>query len=463
MGESRPGAQVAGRTLHSGAMAPTGDTVTATATGTATATVTGTGTGSPASRLQSNLRRSASAMSVAASRGAARLLSSPGELTNEQLATIERRRRAVLLRNELPFWKILTFWDGTCLKLMALDPLFWVTVVVYAVVRAASRTGLPDSVQDLGSGNIGVLGSFLSFFLVFFVVSSNKRFDDQYGMSMAAKGTILDVASLCRGQLPRARALRINRYLNASHVVAYCGLSDVYSSGNLFAPMNEGARLLTPEEWGRIQNLDMDAGGSCYRELIAWAQLEVTEAQGAGHLDGPNSGALRQRLLALQGALSGLYNFADQPIAFFYVHFISLLSALYLPLFAASSAFEAGTGQEVYWTSDLVNGLIVMLQAIFVIGLRLLGQKLSDPYGSDEEDLSVMHYLNFTWTQSNRILAAEAPGGNRTDEVEDDIVRERVTIGAAWDGEEEKAPRAFAGGLQHAQKSEEGTAGCAVQ
>lgn len=106
-----------------------------------------------------------------------------------------------------------------------------------------------------------------------------------------------------------------------------------------------------------------------------------------------------------------------------------------------ATAFEAGTGANVYWTADLVNGLIVFLQSIFVIGLRILGQKLSDPYGSDVEDLSVIFYLNFTFTQSNRILAAEAP--TRPDDqdpvlVEEKIVKERVTVGAAWDGEEVK-------------------------
>jgi len=76
-----------------------------------------------------------------------------------------------------------------------------------------------------------------------------------------------------------------------------------------------------------------------------------------------------------------------------------------------------------------------------VIGLRILGQKLSDPYGSDVEDLSVMFYLNFTFTQSNRILNAEAPRRPEDEDmvtVEEKIVRDRVTVGAAWDGEEEK-------------------------
>ena len=144
------------------------------------------------------------------------LVLGPDELTHAQLQSIEKPRRAILLRSELPFYKMLTFWDGTCLKILALDPLMWLTTILYVIIRVRARTGLPDYVEALSSGNIGVLGTFLSFFLVFFVNNSNKRFDDQYNLSMAAKGRILDIASIARGTLPKERALRIVRYLNAS-------------------------------------------------------------------------------------------------------------------------------------------------------------------------------------------------------------------------------------------------------
>lgn len=286
------------------------------------------------------------------------LVLGPDELTHAQLQSIEKPRRAILLRSELPFYKMLTFWDGTCLKILALDPLMWLTTILYVIIRVRARTGLPDYVEALSSGNIGVLGTFLSFFLVFFVNNSNKRFDDQYNLSMAAKGRILDIASIARGTLPKERALRIVRYLNASHVTAYCGLSDAYSKANLFDEMLSQTKFLTPAQEARIKACNMDAGGSCYRELVCWAQLEVTDAAKAGLIDARTAVMYRDKLLDFQAALSGLYNFADQPISFFYVHFISLLSAIYLPLFSVSTAFEAGTGATVYWTADLVNGLM---------------------------------------------------------------------------------------------------------
>lgn len=159
--------------------------------------------------------------------------------------------------------------------------------------------------------------------------------------------------------------------------------------------------------------------------------MEVQTALDEGLIQLRTAVELRDLILRLRGSLGALYDFDDQPFLFFYVHFICLLSALYLPLFALSTAFDAGTGQDVYWTADLMGGLIVFLQNVFVIGLRLLGQKMFEPYGDDVEDLSVMHYINFTWRISNRILLSKKPAP-LDPKVETNICRTRLSVGEAW-------------------------------
>lgn len=67
---------------------------------------------------------------------------------------------------------------------------------------------------------------------------------------------------------------------------------------------------------------------------------------------------------------------------------------MYLPLSAVHIALQAGTGDNVYWVNDVVTGLVVMLQAVFIVGLRLLADAMEKPYESDVEDLSVMHYIS---------------------------------------------------------------------
>lgn len=145
-----------------------------------------------------------------------KLFGNSDDLSWQELKDIERRRRAILRRTDLPFYRILTFWDGTTLQVLCLDPLMWCCIALYIAVRFQARSGLPDYVADIASVDIGVIGAFLSFFLVFFVNQSYNRYETLYGFSMSCEGRTFDVASICRATLPRANGLRLIRFMNAT-------------------------------------------------------------------------------------------------------------------------------------------------------------------------------------------------------------------------------------------------------
>ena len=352
----------------------------------------------------------------------------------EELLRIEKRRNAILKRVELPFWKVLTYWDGTVLRHISRDNLFWLTLAIYAAVRIRARLGLPAFVANLASNNLTVVGGFLTFFLVFYVNQNHKRYFGLYNESMKCKGRIFDVATLAVANLPPEMAHRLVRYMNAAHAAGYVGLSTTYPAGSYFKHVNEELCLLTEKELARMHEIDLNKGGSCNRELIAWCMMDIHQAKKKGLLDKELANTMRDQVLQLRAAIGQLYNAADLPIPFFYVHFICLLTALYLPLYAVSAAYHAGTGTDVYWSADVVSGLVVVLQSIFVIGLRILGQKMSDPYGDDLIDLSVIHYVNFTWTMSNRILEARIPEEPTLAE-ENYLKANRKHVGDAWQTE----------------------------
>jgi predicted membrane chloride channel (bestrophin family) len=354
--------------------------------------------------------------------------------TWEELQAIESRRRAILKQTELPFWKILTFWDGTCLRALASDWLIWATVGLYVLIRIQARftDTMPDYVANLANTDIAIIGGFLSFFLVLFVNQSNTRFHDMYKTSMHCSSKVYDVASLVATTFPRASALRIVRYLNAAHAAAYVGLNQTYSKREFFDKMNDDLRFLDTEEMRRINITGMDDGADACNEMTGWCMMDIHHAFKEGHVNAYEAEALKEKIIEFRGNVDTLYNYCDQPIHFFYIHFLCLLSALYLPLFAVDNAYGAGVGEDVHWTLDLVTLLIVLLQSIFVIGLRLLGQKMVDPYGDDFEDLSVMYYVKNTWQRSNRILAAQLPGPV-SPELEEKLDRQKESIGFAWE------------------------------
>ena len=363
-------------------------------------------------------------------------------LTHEELKNIEKVRRALLRKVEDPSWKIVLFnWDGTVLSLILFDPLLWFTMLTYTAVRVWSHYSIPDQVKGMiagASGNITAVNTFISFFLVFFVVGNTHRFDDQYLLCMTAKGCILDIASLAKACLPRSRGLRIVRYLNASYAAGFVGLSEAYSYDNYFRLVNKNLILLTDQELYRVEQCDMNHGGSCYREIVQWVQREIERSRKKKEIDSLLANQLRDKVLTFQSSMSQLYNFADQPIIFFYIHLLSFVSILYLPLFALFMSYKVEhINKEMSNASnfaDVFAGIVVLLQSVFVIGLRILGQKLSDPFGTDFEDLSVMFYVTFTWTQSGRIMSADPPVVDDEDSVlEEVILHERESIGAAWD------------------------------
>jgi predicted membrane chloride channel (bestrophin family) len=163
--------------------------------------------------------------------------------------------------------------------------------------------------------------------------------------------------------------------------------------------------------------------------------MEIQVAYKKGLLDFELANLYRTQVLQLRSALGKISDAADLPIPFFYVHFISLISVLYLPLYAVNGAYNAGIGNDTFWTADVTAGLVVVLQSIFVIGLRILGQKLSDPYGDDSVDFSVIYFVTFIWQISNRILNSQLPSEVDA-QGEESICRERISIGKAWEGGE---------------------------
>ena len=182
-----------------------------------------------------------------------------------------------------------------------------------------------------------------------------------------------------------------------------------YSKAYFFNVYNKKNDLLTTDEMEEINRHDMDNSGLCMKELVTWCQEDVVEARKAGYLDSYQEKLMHDRILAFRAAMDGMYDYTDQPPHFFYIHFLVLLSALYLPLFAIDTAYSAGWGEETYIGLDILNGIIVFLQCIFVVGLRSLGTKMIDPYGDDLEDLSVINYVEGTLEICSTIMNSKQP------------------------------------------------------
>jgi hypothetical protein len=230
------------------------------------------------------------------------------DLSAKDLQILEVRRREILGRVGQPFWRILRYWEGTCLRVLSRDYLVWGCMLLYGVVRVQAHLNtLPGYIQALGSSNVDVIGGFLSFFLVLFCNQSNQRFYEQYKCSMNCLGRLNDLSGFAVTGLPLPNALRIVRYMNAAHVVGYIGLSDTYTEKNLFNALNPSRKMLTDDEVRRVSLLDMNNSSDAFRELTTWTLKEIMVAQQQGLIDGRFAGEMRSCVLNFRGAMESIY------------------------------------------------------------------------------------------------------------------------------------------------------------
>lgn len=367
--------------------------------------------------------------------------------TWDKLGEIEEQRREVLSRKDATLLGSLLYWNGTVMSGLAHQPFFFILIALYISLRAATHYLEKALLQSVARADITLLGGFLSFFLSLYVNNANARFHAMYDMSRACQAAIMDLANLARHALPQEMSLRLVRYMNAAHLAGYVGLSLTYRDDNFFKPQNKRKSLLTPSEIQRIRTIDLEDGSAAYHEILAWAMDEVMRAHiDLKLLDNPLANMFRSKVFAFRTAMEGLYNYNDQPQAFFYVNFISLLAFLYLPLFTGQVALSTGvdpqTGEENYhWTTEISSALLVLFQSVYILGLRYIAHRLSEPYGDDVEDLSVLSYVNEAWEDSRRLLACQIqPVASLQEELQfaDQALE---SIGRPWGGRGGKGER----------------------
>jgi len=349
------------------------------------------------------------------------------QLEYDQLIKEDKDRELVASYCEEPFWKIIFHFKGTVLRVIIEDILFWLTLATYVSIRIRFHLE-PENAANFNyvnlSQNLVYVGGFLLFFLVFYVNQNHHRYFQLHQDSMVLMGRVNDVATLVKAILPMERARRINRYMNAAHVAMYTGLSSTYEKENFFDPLEARFALLTDEELYRIvEEIDVDnSGPKAAFEIITWIMCDIRDAQINSFIDTNEAMQLREQLLCFRSTIAKIFVTTTLPIPFFYVHFLSLLTAVFLPLFAVVVAYETGevnvvegttssgeafSQENTTWVAEIVSGLVVFLQALFVIGLRILGQQLSDPFGGDLIDLQIARYVNMILNGSNQILAAK--------------------------------------------------------
>jgi hypothetical protein len=127
-----------------------------------------------------------------------------------------------------------------------------------------------------------------------------------------------------------------------------------------------------------------------------------------------------------------MYDHYDQPILFIYIHFIVILTAIYLPLAAVYISHEVAQSETAHWFNDAIGLLALLLQCTFVIGTRYIAQVMRVPFAGELESLPVLSFVVGCCDMSLRLMYS---GGYRSPDyaIERVLARDREPLGEFWD------------------------------
>jgi len=356
------------------------------------------------------------------------------ELEWKELRATESKRLALLKRTGDSFCSILLSYEGTFWRIMTRDFLLWFTIGLYVVLRIVTST--TDRVFAVSSNQIGALGAVMTFFLVFFHTQYSNRFDRFFQNSTGVQGRIFDVATIVKATLPFDRGVRIVRYLNGAYILGYVGLSGVYTYQQFLLPLDESYKIFTEHEIEQILQIKQSGFQSDpVREVITWCITDIQDALGQGYIDSHTAQDLRGQVLRVRAIIADMYDHYEQPLQFIYIHFIVILTVIYLPLAAVYVSHEVSTSASTPWFSECIGILALLLQCIFVIGVRYVAQVMRRPYAGELESLPVLTYAKDCCEMSLRIMYS--PGYNAPQSsVESGLSRGRQqSLGSFWGAE----------------------------
>jgi len=332
--------------------------------------------------------------------------------TYEDLVAIERRRSKLIPKSYAGSVFVLLSWRPTVLRYLVFDFQFWITIAVYTADRFyVTELNLPVSA-------LVIIVGFISFLLTFYLQNVLSRYFASNNTAKDCGGAILDSAYLCKTLFSEDKAIKIIKYMNVAYVTGFMELApELFSFSNLLEPLNEKYDYLDEVDMTKLRLLRINDSGVYPREIISWTIDLIQEEVKAGKVSEYCAAQLYKKLFRLRGSIGDLFKFRSLPIPFVYVHFVYFLSFIYMPLFAILVADNFPNNPDI----EVIGVLCVLLNCTFVIGLRDIGYRLSDPFGLHDEDFQVLGFITFATEESLRLFSSWAQAH----------IRESTTTGKA--------------------------------
>ena len=216
--------------------------------------------------------------------------------------------------------------------------------------------------------------------------------------------------SLDRAPVPQGR------FLNLMHTAAYTGLTPAYTEQNFFLPMCKRHELLPNASDSKYEKVALEAVSNCdglaaVNSYQIWA-YEVVQGEVLrpdSRISPPVHTRVNEEIKEVGKAAKRLHAYTYQVLPFIYTHLVSLSSSLFLMF----NAFVKGlyfTPEASYTFGLILPACSVITTTLVVFGLLEVGDTILDPFGSDPEDFTVLHFIEFTPPSSLAAIEVDSMG-----------------------------------------------------
>jgi hypothetical protein len=326
---------------------------------------------------------------------------------------VERKKLLSLARETNPMDSILSLaaLPRTVVPRILTHALTWLVVACYAAACVMTRSGVEIGILDVNSFDGS--NQMITFMIIFYVGYCYSRYTSQFQDVEDMMHSVQQACVLGRVCFRDPDDVhRLWRLLNLLHLSSYTGLSPSYTEQNFFLPLCKRHDLLPKDdvqkssEESAFESISHGDGGAACNQFLVWS-LDIVHREATAtntRISPPMHAQLSAQILQVGESSKRLHAYTYQVLPYIYTHLVSLMASLSM-LF---NAFVKGCyfDKEASYTFGLILPFCSMIvTALAVFGLLEVGDTILDPFGSDPEDFTVLHFIE--WTISSSLSAIE--------------------------------------------------------
>jgi len=332
------------------------------------------------------------------------------KVTYAELVACEQRKTDLLNRGTVVSTLDFFSWTDTGFSFLVHSPLFWMHMIIYAVIRVSTTYGMLEADSSLTSA-LTTTGAAAAFGVVYFRGQSAQRYEGAFGHVMSCSGRVKDITMLATCCLPKDVAQKCQRLINVANILVYVSVRDgVYTIDNLLEPLatgvepapkpdalvhpTESRELLTTAELADVRRLvEEHGGGLAVGMVLTWIMKLVHAEQVKGTIDSFSASRMKSKLQDFRSHQGSLADHMGFPIPFTYSHFVFAMACIFLLNVSIAFGLDVDPEQEaVSITAEIVVVIVVVIANLFFLGLYLVSQAMYFPFGTEPLDFPCVSF-----------------------------------------------------------------------